>query len=79
MKLRKKPYGDANIIGHNLERIRLQKHIKQKDFTAQMQIRGVDINPTSYSKLEGQTRIATDKEVYVASLILGVDINELFR
>ena len=40
---------------------------------------GLDMNPTSYSKLEGQIRIATDKEVLVASKILNVDINELFR
>ena len=32
-----------------------------------MQLLGVDINPTSYSKLEGQIRIPTDKEVYAAS------------
>ena len=44
-----------------------------------MQVLGVDINPTSYSKLEGQIRIATDKEVFVISKILGVSADDLFK
>ncbi len=57
---------------------RKQKGIKQKDFISQMQTMGVDINPTSYSKLEGQLRMATDKELYAISKILNVSIDELF-
>jgi len=79
MKLRKKAYGNANMVGKNIERLRKAQGIKQKDFISKMQIMGCDINPTSYSKLEGQVRIATDKEVYVISKLLEVDINELFR
>ena len=79
MKVRKKPFGDINIVGANIERLRKEQHIKQKDFIAKMQLMGLDINPTSYSKLEGQIRIASDKEVFVASKILNVDINELFK
>ena len=44
-----------------------------------MQTMGCDINPTSYSKLEGQIRIATDKEVYAAAKILNVSVNKLFE
>ena len=79
MKTRKVAYGDCNVIGKNVERLRLEKGIKQKDFIAKLQATGVDINPTSYSKLEGQLRIATDKEVYAISKILKVDINVLFE
>ena len=79
MKTRKKPFGNVNIVGANIERLRKERKIKQKDFIAQMQLMGLDINPTSYSKLEGQIRIATDKEVLVASKILNVEINELFK
>ena len=39
---------------------------------------GIDINPTSYSKLEGQLRIATDKEIYVIAKVLGVPLEDLF-
>ncbi len=78
MKLRKQEYGNCNIVGKNIERLRKEKGIKQKDFISKMQILGCDINPTSYSKLEGQIRIATDKEIYVIAKILNVKIDELF-
>lgn len=78
MKTRKKTYGDKNLVGKNIEQLRKEKGIKQKDFIAQIQIMGCDMNPTSYSKLEGQIRIATDREIYVIAKILGVSIEELF-
>ena len=79
MKIRKKEYGSANMIGKNVERLRKEKGIKQKDFVAKMQILGCDINPTSYSKLEGQLRSATDKEIYIISKILSVNMEDLFE
>lgn len=79
MKIRKQEYGTANMVGRNIERLRKQKGIKQKDFIAKMQVMGCDINPTSYSKLEGQVRSATDKEIYVISKILNVSMEKLFE
>lgn len=78
MKTRKKEYGNCNLIGKKVERIRKSKGIKQKDFVARMQAMGFDINPTSYSKLEGQLRLATDKELFAISKILGVTVDSLF-
>ena len=78
MKTRKMEYGTANVVGKNIEKMRKAKGIKQVDFIAQMQTMGCDINPTSYSKLEGQFRSATDIEVYVIAKILGVPMEALF-
>lgn len=78
MKIRNQEYGTANMVGKNIERLRKEKGIKQKDFIAKIQIMGCDINPTSYSKLEGQVRSATDKEIFVIAKILGVPMEELF-
>lgn len=78
MKIRKQEYGNANMVGRNIERLRKEKGIKQKDFIAKIQTMGCDMNPTSYSKLEGQVRSATDKEIYIISKILGVKMEELF-
>ena len=36
--------------------------MKQATLVSKMQLLGVDINPSSLSKLEGQTRSATDVE-----------------
>lgn len=76
---KRKNYGDVNIVGKRIEELRIDNKIKQKDFISKMQTMGCDINPTSYSKLEGQVRIATDKEIYVAAKILGVKIDDLFE
>ena len=78
MKTRKQDYGNCNIVGKNIERLRKERGIKQKDFISKMQIMGCDINPTSYSKLEGQIRSATDKEIYIIARILNVTTDELF-
>ena len=78
MKIRKQEYGNANMVGRNIEQLRKERGIKQKDFIAKMQVMGCDINPTSYSKLEGQVRSATDKEIYVISKILNVAMEYLF-
>ena len=78
MKIRKQAYGDANLVGKTIERLRKERGYKQKDFIAKIQTFGCDMNPTSYSKLEGQVRSATDKEIYVISKILGVSMEDLF-
>ncbi|MBQ4067006.1 MAG: helix-turn-helix transcriptional regulator [Clostridia bacterium] len=79
MKIRKKEYGNANLVGKNIEALRKAKGIKQKDFISKMQVLGCNINPTSYSKLEGQIRVATDKELFAISKILDVSIDSLFE
>lgn len=79
MKIRKQAYGTANLTGKRVETLRKELGIKQKDFIAKMQVMGCDINPTSYSKLEGQLRSVTDKELLVISKILNRKIEELFE
>ncbi len=78
MKIRKYDLGSANLVGKNIEKIRKEQGIKQKDFIARLQACGLDINPTSYSKLEGQVRMASDKEVYFIARVLGVKMEALF-
>ena len=79
MKLRKKEYGTSNIIGRNVEHARKKQGIKQKDFIAKLQLLGLDINPTSYSKLEGQLRSANDQEIYYIAKALHISIDDLFQ
>ena len=67
------------MVGRNIELLRKRKNISQKDFISKIQVMGIDINPTSYSKLEGQMRLATDKEIYVIAKILEVSVDELFE
>lgn len=78
MKNRNKGYGKVNIVGARIERLRKERKISQKDFITRLQLAGLDINPTSYSKLEGQIRIATDIEIYTIAKILNVTTDFLF-
>lgn len=79
MKPRKAQYGTKNICGANVERIRKAQGMKQSTLVSRMQLLGVDINPSSLSKLEGQTRTATDMELKAMAQILGVTMEELVR
>lgn len=79
MKPRKAEYGNKNICGANIERIRKRLGMKQTTLVSKMQLMGVDINPSSLSKLEGQTRCATDIELKAIASILGVSLDELLR
>lgn len=79
MKDRKQGYGNKNIVGRRIEELRKKSKLSQKDFIARLQIAGLDINPTSYSKLEGQVRIATDKEIYIIAKVLGIPTDHLFE
>ena len=79
MKTRKQKYGHANMVGRNIERLRKAQGIKQKDFIARIQVMGCDMNPTSYSKLEGQVRNATDREIYIIAKLLRVSMEDLFN
>jgi transcriptional regulator with XRE-family HTH domain len=79
MKTRKQEYGNANMVGRNIERLRKAQGIKQKDFIARIQVMGCDMNPTSYSKLEGQVRNATDREIYIIAKLLRVSMEDLFN
>ena len=79
MKTRSNNYGTKNIVGKKIETLRKERNISQKDFIARLQVAGLDINPTSYSKLEGQVRIATDKEINIIAKVLNVPLEEIFN
>ncbi len=79
MRHRQAPLGDKNLIGQNVTKIRALHHISQKELAINMQLMGVDINLSSLSKLEGQTRAATDKEVLAIARIFNMRIDDLFE
>lgn len=68
----------ATLSAEELNSSEKKKGIKQKDFIAKLQLEGVDMNPTSYSKQEGQIRIATDKEVLAIAKVLEIKTDDLF-
>lgn len=73
-KPRKTPLGTRNIVGAKVERVRKEKHIKQKDLVAILQSKGMDISDTSMSQLEGQLRLVQDFEIPILAEALGVSV-----
>lgn len=74
MRLREQPLGTKNLIGARVESARKNQNMKQKELLAQLQVRGVDLNASGLSKLEGQIRYVTDMELLALSDILGVSV-----
>ena len=77
MRMRAQPFGDRNIIGKRVEQKRKSIGMKQKDLLTKLQIKGVDINASGLSKLEGQLRYVTDVELVAIADVLGVSLDWL--
>ena len=72
MRTRKQDLGTRNIVGARVEARRRELAMKQKDLLTKLKHIGVDINASSLSKLEGQTRIVADYELAALAQALGV-------
>ena len=77
MRIRKQALGDRNIVGAKVEARRKEINMKQKDLLTQLQIKGIDLNASGLSKLEGQLRYVTDFEIKALSEVLDLSVTEL--
>lgn len=77
MRLRKQELGTCNMIGARVEVSRKRQGMKQKDLLAQLQVKGVDMNASGLSKLEGQIRHVTDIELVAIADVLDVSVGWL--
>ncbi len=77
MRTRQQALGDRNIVGAKVEQRRKELHMKQKDLLTHLQIKGVDLNASGLSKLEGQYRFVTDIELKYLAQVLDVSVNWL--
>ncbi len=79
MRIRKQALGTRNIVGAKIEKKRKEMGLKQKDLLTQLQIKGIDLNASGLSKLEGQLRFVTDFELKAIAEVLGVTVNWLLE
>ena len=77
MRTRKQSRGNKNIVGVKVEAIRKSKDMKQKELLAQLQVKGVDMNTSGLSKLEGQFRSVSDIELKALAEILETPVEYL--
>ena len=66
-----------NVIGANITKMRLKKELKQKDLLAKLQSEGMEITGSCLSKIEGQTKMVTDKDLLMIAKALGVKPEDL--
>ena len=76
MRVRKKEIGDSNIVGKKIEQRRKSIGMKQKDLLAQIQIRGIEMNASGLSKIEGQIR-HVNVFLYLQKKIEGINLRLL--
>lgn len=70
---------ENNLLGKNIKRLRLQKNMKNKDMIAQLQLRGLEIYTSTYSKVEaGANNPSVDLLIALAD-IFECDFNEFFK
>ena len=74
MRLRKQELGDRNIVGARVEARRKELGMKQKDLLSELQKRGIDLNASGLSKLEGQIRSVPDYEIVALAGVLDVSV-----
>ena len=78
MRLREQQLGDKNLIGKNVAQLRKEQGLKQKDLLALLNVNGgIDLNASGLSKLEGQHRLVTDKELVALSGAFNVTLEKL--
>ena len=77
MRTREQKLGAKNIVGAKVEQQRKSIGMKQKDLLAQLQVRGIDLNASGLSKLEGQIRGVSDYKLKALAEVLGVSVNWL--
>lgn len=79
MRTRIVPIGNKNIAGQNIERIRLERGMKQRYVIEKLKIRGIDLSVSTYSKIEGQLRLLCDYELAAIAEILDVPVSSLLQ
>ncbi len=79
MRIRKQEIGTKNLVGKKIESLRKAANMRQKELLAQLQVRGVSINASALSKLEGQVRMVSDFELVALADVFDVTVDELLK
>lgn len=69
--------GNKNICGERLREARVVRRLRQEDLVARVQIKGVNIERDSISRIEIGTRFVSDFELKIFAEVLGVSVNWL--
>ena len=76
---KRKIIGAENLVGQTIVSLRKANGMKQTDLLAQLQTRGIDINQSALSDIEGQNRKVSDRELLAFADIFRVSLDELLQ
>ena len=79
MRHRNGNYGNRNICGAAVERLRKHRGLKQTAMIMELQKRGVEMSLSGYSRLEGQMRLVSDTELAALADIFDVSVETLLK
>ena len=69
--------GKKNICGDRLREARVVRRLRQEDLAAQIQLKGINMERDSISRIEIGTRFVSDFELKIFAEVLGVSVNWL--
>jgi transcriptional regulator with XRE-family HTH domain len=79
MRIRKQALGDKNIVGSKIEARRVQMGMKQRELLEALNKKGIELNASGLSKIEGQVRGVCDYELKALAEVLETDVNDLLK
>ena len=68
-----------NVVGDNVKKNRLERHMSQKELSEKLEMYAVYVCRGSISRIERHERTVTDYELKALSESLKVSINQLFE
>lgn len=77
MRIRKQALGDKNIVGAKIETRRKELEMKQFELLFALREKGIDLNASGLSKIEGQIRGVNDYELKAFAEVLKISVNDL--
>lgn len=77
LRLREYPLGNRNIVGARVTEARRRVNMPQRVLLAKMQVKGIELNTSGLSKLEGQHRYVMDFELAALADVLNVKVDWL--
>lgn len=70
---------NLNVIGKNLRKIRIEKHLSQANLTMELNLLGINLHKNDIYMIENNKRTVKDYEVWGFMKILNISYNDLFE
>lgn len=77
LRIRKYPLGNRNVVGARVAEARYRMNMPQRILLAKLQVKGIELNASGLSKLEGQHRYVMDFELVALADALDVKVDWL--